>query len=77
MPGVAGGNGGPDPGRDTRGTDDVRAHRDHAGIEPRQARSGTDAAPEARQGLQGHSIAKLERIRRLGLESGFCREWQR
>jgi hypothetical protein len=36
-----------------------------------------DAAPEARQGLQGHSIARLERIRWLGIESRFCYAWQR
>jgi hypothetical protein len=31
------------------GADDVCAHRHHASVEPRQVRSGTDAAPEARQ----------------------------
>jgi hypothetical protein len=34
-----------------------RSHRDAAGIESRQARAGTDAALQARQGIQGHSIA--------------------
>jgi hypothetical protein len=31
---MAGGHGGVDPGRDVGRTDDVRAHRDHEGIEP-------------------------------------------
>ena len=37
--------------------DDVCAHRYHAGIEPRQVRSGDRATRQARQSLQGHSLA--------------------
>jgi hypothetical protein len=44
---------------------DVRAHRDHEGIEPLQAKPGDHATPQAREGLQGCMMKQLH-DRRFG-----------